>query len=143
MTSQESYQKKLFVISALYNWAAAALFLGLYLFSHDLLSFFIKVPEQPVWYFLTIMAIALFGWGYYLVSKDVRRNRDIIKMAFVGKPVLFVLFFMAWQKGDLSFIIFALGFGDLVFATLYAQVLHNLKKRAKGPGVRIEGNGTV
>lgn len=128
MTTRQSYQKQLFFISAVYNWGAAILFMALYYLSHDLLVMLIKVPEQTLWFFISMAAVFLFGVGYYFISQDVRRNRDIIKLGCVGKAIFFLLFLAYWQKGDITVVAFSLACGDLLFSILFTQVLYSLKK---------------
>jgi hypothetical protein len=128
MTSQQVYQKNMFFIGAVWNWSAAILFVGLYYLSQEHLAMMIKIPEQPLWFFLTFMAVAIFGLGYYFVSRDVERNRDIIKMGCIGKAMIFIMFYIYWQKGDLSTMSFCLITGDAIFTVLFAQVLYTLKK---------------
>lgn len=128
MSSQQAYQKKLFFIGAVYNWAAAILFVALYCFSQEHLVLLVKIPEQTVWFFCTFMAVSIFGLGYYFIYRDVERNRDLITLGCLGKALFFLIFFIYWQKGDISALAFALASGDAIFAILFAQVLCTLKK---------------
>jgi len=128
MSSQQSYQKKLFFIGAIYNWAAAALFVALYCFSQEHLSLLVKIPEQTVWFFCTFMAVAIFGLGYFFIYRDVERNRDLITLGCLGKALFFLIFLFYWQKGDISTLAFALASGDAIFSILFAQVLCTLRK---------------
>ena len=92
MTSQQAYQKNLFFIAALYNWGATILFVALYYISQEHLGLLIKIPEQSLWFFLTFMAVFIFGLGYYFIFRDLERNRDIIKLGCVGKALFFLIF---------------------------------------------------
>lgn len=128
MTSQQAYQKNLFFIAALYNWGATILFVALYYISQEHLGLLIKIPEQSLWFFLTFMAVFIFGLGYYFIFRDLERNRDIIKLGCVGKALFFLIFLIYWQKGDVSTVAFGLVCGDAVFSILFAQVLYTLKR---------------
>jgi hypothetical protein len=127
MADQQAYPKTLFFVAALYNWGAALLFMGLYFLDKELLALFIKIPDGTLWYFVTSMAIALFGLGYFFIYKDIKRNRDIIKLGSIGKTLFFLLFLIYWQKGDITGLTFSLACGDLIFALLFAHVLYSLK----------------
>ena len=131
MTSQQSYQKIMFVSAAIFNWSAAILFVGLFYVSQEHLGMLIKIPEQTLWFFCWFMAVFAFGFGYYFVAQDVLRNRDIIKLGCFGKAMFFLLTFNAWQEGDVSTIAFCLVVGDAIFTVLFAQVLYTLKNRIK------------
>jgi hypothetical protein len=123
MVQSEAYQRNLFFIGALWNWGAALLFVGLFFINKNLLELFLKVPESMLWYFIVSGAIFIFGLGYYYISKDVERNRDIIKMGIIGKVMVFLLFLIYMIKGDITWLLFMAGCVDLVFAVLFKQVL--------------------
>jgi hypothetical protein len=123
MAQSEAYQRNLFFIGALWNWGAALLFVGLFFINKNLLELFLKVPESMLWYFIVSGAIFIFGLGYYYISKDVERNRDIIKMGIIGKVMVFLLFLIYVIKGDITWLLFMAGCVDLVFAVLFKQVL--------------------
>ena len=131
MTSQQSYQKIMFVCAAIFNWSAAILFVGLFYISQEYLAMLITVPEQTLWFFFSFVIVFVFGVGYYFISRDVERNRDIIKLGLVGKIAFFLMVFSYWQKGDVSTIAFSLVFGDAIISMLFAQVLYSLKNRVK------------
>ncbi len=129
MATKEAYQKNLFFISAVYNWTAGILFIGLYYLNQELLKWFFKIPDGMMWYFFTSAVILIYGVGYYYISKDVQRNRDIIKLGCVGKLVFFGLCYVYWRKGDVTGLTFSLACGDFVFAMLFAQVLFTLENK--------------
>jgi hypothetical protein len=126
MTQSEAYQKKLFFIGALWNWGAVLLSLGVVFINKDLLTFFFKVPDSMLFCYIFWGAVFVFGLGYYWVSKDVERNRDLIKMGIIAKGMVFLLFFIYLIKGDITWLLFMGGCGDLVFAFLFKQVLDTL-----------------
>lgn len=76
-----------------------------------------------LWYFIVFGAVFIFGLGYYWISKDVERNRDIIKMGIIAKVMVFLLFLIYMIKGDITWLLFLAGCIDLVFAVLFKQVL--------------------
>jgi hypothetical protein len=131
MSSQQAYQKKMFFIAAVFNWVAAILFVGLYYLSQEHLAMLIKIPEQTLWFFFSWTIVFVFGGGYYLVSRDIERNRDIIKMGLIGKVIFFSMVFYYWQKGDVGTVAFCLVIGDAIFSVLFAQVLYSLKDRTQ------------
>ena len=45
------------------------------------------VATLPLRFFYA--AVAIFGWGYYMVSKDLKKNRGIVWMAIVAKLTIF------------------------------------------------------
>lgn len=79
-----------------------------------------------LWYYIFIAAVVIFGIGYYWISKDVARNRDIIKMGIMGKIAIFMIFSIYLLKGEVTFLFFLVGCGDLVFTILFFKVLSRI-----------------
>ncbi len=81
-----------------------------------------------LWYYIFLGAVFIFGLGYYYISKDVQRNRDIIKMGILGKVVVFLLFLIYLIDGEVRLLLFLGGFVDLIFAVLFAEVLVRMRE---------------
>ena len=123
MSEKGMYEKNLFFIGALWNWSAAILFVGLSVVNRQLLTYFHNIPQTMLWYYCFLGAVFVFGMGYYWISKDVRRNRDIIKMGIMGKIIVFLLFLIYLLKGEITFLLFLAGCVDLIFTVLFVKVL--------------------
>jgi hypothetical protein len=117
------YEKNLFFVGALWNWGAVALFVGLSVANNQLLTYFHKIPQTMLWYYCFFGAVFIFGIGYYWVSKDVSRNRDIIKMGILGKILVFIMFLIYLLKGEVTMLLFLAGCVDLTFTILFFRVL--------------------
>lgn len=128
MTDRPKYEKRLFLIGALWNWSASLLLLFLYFVNQELLQYYHKIPETMLWYYIFLGAVFIFGLGYYYISKDVQRNRDIIKMGILGKVVVFLLFLIYLIEGEVRLLLFLGGFVDLIFAVLFAEVLVRMRE---------------
>ena len=73
---------------------------------------------------VVFLALAfVFGIGYYWVSRDVRKNRDLVRLGVLGKLAVFVLFSIAWITGEIPFLLVFPGVGDLIFAILFIGFL--------------------
>jgi hypothetical protein len=127
MATREQYEKKLFFIGALWNWSASVILLFLYFVNQELLKYYHEIPENMLWYYFFIGTVFVFGLGYYWISKDVQRNRDIIKMGIIGKTAVFLLFLVYLIEGEAKLLLFLGGFVDLIFAMLFAEVLLKMK----------------
>ncbi|RJP84955.1 MAG: hypothetical protein C4518_17780 [Desulfobacteraceae bacterium] len=123
MAATGVYEKRLFFIGALWNWSAAMLFFGLSVVNKELLSYFHKIPETMLWYYGFLAAVFIFGIGYFWISHDVWRNRNIIKMGIIGKTAVFLLFFAYLVKGEITLLLFMAGCVDLIFTILFIKVL--------------------
>ena len=67
--------------------------------------------------------IQFFGIGYYWISKDVWRNRNIIKMGIFGKTLVFMMFLIYLFRNEITILLFLAGCVDLIFTILFINVL--------------------
>jgi hypothetical protein len=123
MPSTKEY-KTFFTIAAIWNLGAAVLFVGMALFSHQLLRLFLNIiPESFLWFYLFMSLVATFGLGYYWTGQDVAMNRDIIKMGIIGKLLVFILATGGWLTGVITILTAGAGTVDLLFAILFIRIL--------------------
>ena len=123
MPGKGIYEKNLFFTGALWNWSAAMFFFSLSVFDKQLLVYFHNIPQTMLWYYCFLGAVFIFGLGYYWVSKELVKNRDIIKMGIAGKTIVFTLFLIYLFKGEITFLLFLAGCVDLLFTILFFKVL--------------------
>jgi hypothetical protein len=123
MAETGAYEKKLFFVGALWNWGAAMLFFGLSVVNKELLTYFHKIPETMLWYYCFLGAVFIFGIGYFWISQDVWRNRNIIKMGIIGKILVFAMFLIYLYLGEITLLLFLAGCVDLIFTILFIKVL--------------------
>ncbi len=83
------------------------------------------VATLPLRFFYA--AVAIFGWGYYMVSKDLKKNRGIVWMGLVAKIIIFVSFIYYYGKKKLKIVPVLLGFGDFIFSILFTLFLCETK----------------
>jgi hypothetical protein len=122
------YQQRMFFIGAIWNWGGALFFGGISLFYQPMLPYFLnQIPENMLWFHMFIGVVFVFGLGYYWISKDIKRNRDLIKMGIIGKTFVFCMLFYAWQAGIATVLFFLAGSVDLLFTLLFVEVLIKLK----------------
>ena len=118
---ETGYYPKLFLVAAIYNWAVTTPFF----FAHK--AIFGWMGMEPINHPLMLrsfLALAfVYGIGYYWVSRDVRTNRDLVRMGVLGKLAVFVLFFVAWITGEIPLLMVFPGVGDLIFAILFIGFL--------------------
>jgi hypothetical protein len=79
------------------------------------------VATLPLRFFY--IAIAIFGWGYYMVSKDLKKNRGIVWMGIVCKVIIFGFFAWYFRLGKLKLLPMLAGCVDLVFTVLFGMFL--------------------
>jgi len=109
-------------------------FLGMSVLNKELLTYFHRIPETMLWYYLFLAAVFVFGIGYYWISVDTWRNRDIVKMGIIAKILVFLLFLLYLLKGEITLLLFLAGCVDLLFAGLFIKVLIRMTKRQASSG---------
>jgi hypothetical protein len=127
----ETGYKRIFLIGALWNLVGGAfiIFATGWIFSTAGLT----PPSPPLYYYAWIALFMTFGIGYYLVYRDLYRNRDIALLGAIGKLAFAVVFlwnFGAYQGQIPRFFLIPV-FGDLVFVALFIMYLRWVKQ-AKG-----------
>ncbi|MBU0996358.1 MAG: hypothetical protein KJ737_27985 [Proteobacteria bacterium] len=120
---KESYYRKLFFISAIWNWGVTLTFAVGYRVVFPL--FGMELPVYPVFFLMFLGLCFVFGIGYYWVSTDLTHNRGIVKMGIIGKLLVFAGLLWAGISGQINFIFVGAGIVDLVFATLFIGFLKN------------------
>jgi hypothetical protein len=112
--------RRMFVVAALWNLAGGTFILAA-----------VPAPPQPAYYYAWIELFMTFGIGYWLVSRDLYRNRDIALLGAIGK-VAFAAIFL-WQYAthatDLPRFFLIPVVGDLVFAAFFVVFLRFLRKK--------------
>jgi len=114
--------KILFYSAAIFNWAACLLFiepLGLaetFNLSH-------AVSNDPFGQ-IALLAIAIFGFGYWMVPRDPAAYRGIVILGLIGKiGVVAIAFGHYFFVGDVNLNLASLTIGDVIFAVLFFRYL--------------------
>ena len=123
MGSDKNGYTILFVVAALWNWGAAggfavspSFFLELYGLGTEVMS---DLFFQLFW-----VIVFIFGFGYFMVSRNQVANRGIVWLGVIGKLGVFGLFVLHAVKGNVSYMLAGAGFGDAVFAVFFLRYLY-------------------
>ena len=81
---------------------------------------------------IMVLAIALFGLGYYIVSRDPGKNRGIVWMATIGKITLFLLFTNGFFSGYVTTIGITLLTGDFLWGIAFIYFLYATRLEVQG-----------
>ncbi len=127
---EKRYYQQLFLIGAIWNWSAAAVFAFGYKILFSL--FDMALPLYPAFFIMFLGLAFVFGIGYFWVSKDIHKNHDIVRMGIIAKIFVFVALMWAWISGQIPLILTGAGVVDLVFAVLYSEFLLTYKKTGAG-----------
>ncbi len=124
----ETTFKRIFLVGAFWNLAGGAfiLFATDWIFSTAGLA----PPSPPAYYYSWIALFMVFGLGYYLVSRDLYRNRDIALLGAIGKLAFAAVFSycMAAFPGQVPRLFLIPMVGDVVFAVLFLLFVANARR---------------
>jgi hypothetical protein len=115
----ETTFKRIFLVGALWNLLGGAfiVFATGWIFSTAGLA----PPSPPAYYHSWIALFMVFGLGYYLVSRDLYRNRDIALLGAIGKLAFTAVFLYGYagHPGQVPQFFLVPMAGDVVFAVLF------------------------
>jgi hypothetical protein len=120
--NREMHQKVMYTIAAIWNWVLAILFLVLPRI--DIGYFGISgniVPPTFLWFDCFMGLVFAFGIGFYLVSLNPEKNRDLLLIAIFEKCWVFVIGLYYFITGEASAWVLAVVTGDLLFGLLFAE----------------------
>jgi hypothetical protein len=72
-----------------------------------------------------------FGLGYYWISRDLSRNRDLVTLGVIGKPLVFVVFFGHAVAHDIPPLMVLPSIVDLLFGALFLEFLMRTRSKAQ------------
>ena len=128
-SARARYYRWLFLWAAVWNMLSAGAVL--FLLSDAKFRGEMGFPGPPDTISLQLLASCLFvfGLGYYWVSGDLSRNRDLVKLGVIGKPLVFVVFFGHALAREISVLLVIPSTVDLLFGALFLEFL--LRTRGK------------
>jgi hypothetical protein len=118
-------QRRMFQSAAFFNWLACLILLpatGIAAY----LGFTPLMGNGPFGH-MALMAIALFGYGYWMVSRDPVGHRGIIVLGVIGKlGVVAVMFGHYFFGTDMNLRQASLALVDLTYAVIFVRALKSL-----------------
>jgi hypothetical protein len=129
MMSRNLYYRFLFLAAAIWNWVAALV--SVLVLANPVLRPYLGIasPADRLSINLFALSVAVFGLGFYWVSRDITANRDLVKLAAIGKPVVFALFVTHAWLGDIPWMLALPSLGDLILGLLFVEFLRYTKSR--------------
>jgi hypothetical protein len=80
---------------------------------------------------LLASCLLVFGLGYYWVSRDLSRNRDLVLMGLIGKPIVFLVFLGPAVAGEIPIRLVFPSIVDLLFGVLFLEFLVRTREKAQ------------
>ena len=130
-----AFYTKLFSLGALWNVCIGLTGVVFYEFSVTLFFGSDAVAYNLIsvmFYKLLMIAIIVFGVGYFIVSRDLALNRGIVWLGLVCKLILFFIFTYLFIGGRATLLAFLTLCGDFIWSLFFMLFLWQTKD-----GVRV------
>jgi hypothetical protein len=117
------YYRWLFVFAAMWNALSACAVL--FLLTSQKFRQDTGFPGSADTISLQLLASSLlvFGLGYYWVSRDLSRNRDLVKLGVTGKPLVILVFFAHALLHEIPWLVTVPSVVDALFGALFLEFL--------------------
>jgi len=83
--------------------------------------------QTVIFFRFFMLAVVLFGIGYYWVSRDLTANRAIVWLGLVAKLIIFFTFIYCFATGRSSGFSALVSSGDFVFSIFFVLFLYQVR----------------
>jgi hypothetical protein len=125
-----AFYTRLFSLGALWNICIGLTGVLFYEFSITLFFGSDAVAYNLIsvmFYKLFMVAVIVFGVGYFFVSRDLTLNRGIVWLGLVSKIILFIVFTYHFIDGRATLLAFLTLFGDFIWSLFFILFLWQTK----------------
>jgi hypothetical protein len=130
-TPRALYYRWLFITAAIWNLLSASAVLFLLTDASFRGEMGFPGPADLISLQLLAACLFVFGLGYYWVSRDLSRNRDLVKLGVIGKPLVFLIFFGHALVKEIPVLLVAPSAIDLLFGVLFLEFLLRTRGKAQ------------
>lgn len=127
----ERFYKIVFLVGALWNLVGGVVIVVLtdWIFA----TAGLKPPFPPPYYYSWIALFVTFGFGYYMVYRDMYANKNLIVLGMIGKFSFAVIFIfnIAVYEGQVPLFFLIPVIGDLIFVLLFWMFLRFARKAGR------------
>jgi hypothetical protein len=129
--SRAHYYRLLFLAAAVWNALAAGAVLFLLTRAKFRQEMGFPGPPDTISVQLLASCLFVFCFGYYWVSRDLSRNRDLVKLGVIGKPLVFFVFFGHAVARDIPMVLVIPSLMDLLFGVLFLEFLVRSRNKSQ------------
>jgi hypothetical protein len=115
--------KYIFQLKAMINWSESLALLFADRWIRELLGE--KPLTNPEYLQLFVVLVFVIGIGYWWVSQDISRNREIVKLGIYAQSSVFVVLAYQTLVGNVHPFYLISGVIDLIFAILFGLFLYS------------------
>jgi hypothetical protein len=128
------FWKKMFFIGALWNISIGLIGLCFYNFAMRMLFGDQAVTDNLltlIFFRFFMLAVIIFGVGYYVVSSNILANRAVVWMGLTAKLIIFFTFIYYYLREQASWFSVFGSSGDFSFSILFILFLYQTREGAK------------
>ncbi|MBK5396366.1 hypothetical protein JFU47_06480 [Pseudomonas sp. TH39(2020)] len=123
---QNTYTNGLFKSAACFNVFAGLPFLVAMRPAADLMGLEVT-PTSALFMQITMALVVMFGWAYWMISRDPVRYRPYIVLGVVLKILVVAVICGHWLAGSIPWPLPVLASGDILFAWLFWRYLSSTR----------------
>ena len=116
---------KIFLFAGIYNIGAAISFIFGYKWLFPLIG--MAIPSSLSFMYLAFAFVFVFGLGYIIVSNDLNKSHDIVKLGALSKILAFLVIFHGCIVKILPPILYIAAFIDLIWGAVFIYYIKNIR----------------
>ncbi len=120
---------RIFLFAGIYNIGASISFIFGYKWLLPLIG--MAVPSALSFMYLAFAFVFVLGLGYIIVSNDLNKNHDIVKLGALSKTLAFFVIFHGCIINILPPILYIAAFIDLIWAAVFIYFIKNITTSSK------------
>ena len=120
-----NFYSRIFLFAGIYNIGAAITFIFGYKWLFPLLG--MAIPSSLSFMYLAFAFVFVFGLGYIIVSNDLNKSHDIVKLGALSKILAFLVIFHGCIVKILPPILYIAAFFDLIWGAVFIYYIKNIR----------------
>ena len=116
---------RIFLFAGIYNIGASITFIFGYKWLLPLIG--MAIPSAISFMYLAFAFVFVFGLGYIIVSNDLNKSHDIVKLGALSKILAFFIIFHGCIVKTLPPILYIAAFIDLMWGVVFIYFLKNIR----------------
>ncbi|MBK5356586.1 hypothetical protein JFU37_29485 [Pseudomonas sp. TH41] len=84
-------------------------------------------PTSALFIQITMALVVMFGWAYWMISRDPVRYRPYIVLGILLKILVVAVIYGHWLAGNIPWPLPVLASGDIIFALLFWRYLSSTR----------------
>jgi len=120
-----NFYGRIFLFAGIYNIGAAITFIFGYKWLFPLIG--MAIPSSLSFMYLAFAFVFVFGLGYIIVSNDLNKSHDIVKLGALSKILAFLVIFHGCIVKILPPILYIAAFIDLIWGAVFIYYIKNIR----------------